>query len=114
VRLSKHRIQRPSLHQASGAYGEHCRDGDPASLIGIQEIPGGYDHSLGVTQQVEWNEQFRLQQGGAPGRVNRNSRDIEPCLVNGIQVIPEIRQLANAEWSPMAPVEHQDRRPLLD
>jgi len=63
-----------------------------------------------ITQQIERNEQLRLQERGRRERINRYSHDIETRVLDFMRLIPKVRQLAETKWSPIATIEDQDHR----
>ncbi len=73
----------------------------------VQQVPGADDAAIGIAQQIEGEIKLGLQQCRRPRRVDRYCRQVETGGTDGVEVITKVRQLANAERSPMAAVEHQ-------
>jgi hypothetical protein len=91
---------------------EDRREGDAAFFSWIEDAPV-LDHLLvGIAENVERQTKIVTQRGGLQGRIDGNGNQVRAGGANFIVVRRVIRQLAEAEGSPIAAEKEKDEDAL--
>ncbi len=85
------------------------RHRDSAFLPGIEHAPTRDHLALGVRQDLKRQRQLASNRGGAIRRVDGHRHHLRAGGTEGGIERGIVRQLAKAEWSPMAAVKHGDK-----
>lgn len=97
-------------NEASGIEDENRRFGNAAFLLGVVNVPLLDNATICVAQDAEGQAQFAPHGFGFVGRVDGDRDEICAARTNFLIVVAIIRQLAETEGSPMAPIEKEDKR----
>ena len=91
---------------------EDGRLSNAASLGGVVEIPGLDDSAFGVAQHWKRQREVKTQGFGLGGWVYRDSRYVCAGGLDLRVMVAVVRQLAEAESSPVAAIEEEDQGAL--
>src|SRR5487761_233515 len=101
-------VDRAVAHDAAAIDNENRRAGYPAFLFRVVNIPLLHDEAFPVRQNWKWEAQFAAHGFGFFRRVDRDSGDVCTRSANFIVMVAIVRQLAEAERSPMPAKEDED------
>jgi hypothetical protein len=105
-----HAVDRGETHAPLAVEHERGRHGDAPLLERVEQIPVAHHLPLDVAPNWEGHAQRPPQMLGALRLIHRQGGDAISRPQKGVRTVAIIRQLADAEGSPVAAVENQDAR----
>lgn len=106
----EHVIDRRESHPQIAVEDESRRHRDPAGFVRIEDAVCPHHFSRRVAKNRKLETHFRAHRSGPVAHIDRQHRDLGACVLEELVSLRIIRQLAEAERSPMAAVEDEYQR----
>ena len=87
---------------------EGRRNRDTAFFVRVEHAPFDDRRAVAIGEQRKRNRQILAHPGRPLGRIDRNCHNLGAGLAEVMVDLRIIRQLAEAEWSPMSSIEEDD------
>ena len=109
-RAARHAVHRHVADDAVGIDDEHGRLRDAAPLAGVVDAPFPDDAAFRVAQNHERQPQVPPHCLGRLRRIDRHRHNISAAVPDFAVVVAVVRQLTEAEGSPVAAIEEERQR----